>query len=92
MHISGAPQTAPISKGIVYRGGQWVCQRVKGGEGDESSSIAHMLRHPSAQQCYFEMKTNKEPYFSILSSIILCVYGRIYQPYNYEVSSQIIYY
>ena len=31
MHISGAPQTAPISKGIVYRGGQWVCQRVKGG-------------------------------------------------------------
>ena len=25
----------------------------------------------AAQQCYFEMKTNKEPYFSILSSIIL---------------------
>ena len=24
------------------------------------------------QQCYFEMKTNTEPYFSILSSIILC--------------------
>ena len=42
-----------------------------GGGGDESSSIAHMLRHPSARQCYFEMKTNKEHYFSILSSIIL---------------------
>ena len=25
-----------------------------------------------AQQCYFEMKTNTEPYFSILSSIVLC--------------------
>ena len=25
----------------------------------------------AAWQCYFEMKTNKEPYFSILSSIIL---------------------
>ena len=42
-----------------------------GGGGDESSSIALMLRHPSARQCYFEMKINKEPYFSILSSIIL---------------------
>ena len=44
-----------------------------GGGGDESSSIAHMLRHPSVRQCYFEMKTNKEPYFSNLSSIILCL-------------------
>ena len=35
-----------------------VCQRVKGGGGEESSSISHMLRHPSARQCYFEMKTN----------------------------------
>ena len=26
----------------------------------------------AAQQCYFEMKTNTEPYFSVLSSIILC--------------------
>ena len=26
----------------------------------------------TARQCYFEMKTNKELYFSILSSIILC--------------------
>ena len=26
-----------------------------------------------AQQCYFEMKTNTEPYFSILSSIILWI-------------------
>ena len=26
----------------------------------------------AARQCYFEMKTNTEPYFSILSSIILC--------------------
>ena len=26
-----------------------------------------------ARQCYFEMKTKKEPYFSILSSLILCV-------------------
>ena len=43
-----------------------------GGGGDERSSIALMLRHPSARQCYFEMKTNKEPNFSILSSIILC--------------------
>ena len=25
----------------------------------------------AARQCYFEMKTNKEPFFSILSSIIL---------------------
>ena len=25
------------------------------------------------QQCYFEMKTNKEPCFSILSIIILCI-------------------
>ena len=27
-----------------------------------------------ARQCYFEMKTNKEPCFSILSIIILCPY------------------
>ena len=26
------------------------------GRGEESSSISHMLRHPSARQCYFEMK------------------------------------
>ena len=38
---------------------------------EESSSISHLLIHSSAQQCYFEMKTNMELYFSLLSSIIL---------------------
>ena len=27
------------------------------------------------RQCYFEMKSIKQPYFSILSSLILCVCG-----------------
>ena len=46
-----------------------------------ASLLLHNLpsaTHPSgriffnvAWQCYFEMKTNTEPYFSILSSIIL---------------------
>ena len=40
---------------------------------EESSSISHLLIRSSARQCYFEMKTNMELYFSILSSIILCI-------------------
>ena len=32
---------------------------------------ARRFFHPRMRQCYFEMKTNKELYFSILSSIIL---------------------
>ena len=41
------------------------------GGGEESSSISHMLRHPSARQCYFEMKPISAPLFSVLSIIIL---------------------
>ena len=29
----------------------------------------------AARQCYFDLKTNKEPCFSILSIIILCIQG-----------------
>ena len=42
---------------------------MRGSEG--SSSISHLLIHSSAWQCYFEMKTNMELHFSILSSLIL---------------------
>ena len=45
----------------------------EGKGGGEGRSISHMLRHPSARQCYFEMKTIYAPEFSILSSLILCV-------------------
>ena len=41
------------------------------GGGEESLSISHMLRQPSARQCYFEMKMIYAPLFSILSFIIL---------------------
>ena len=45
----------------------------EGKGGGEGRSISHMLRHPSARQCYFEMKTIYAPEFSILSSLILCI-------------------
>ena len=48
----------------------------RGGEGKRVESISRLLRNSSLRQCYLEMKTNKEPYFSILSSLILwCVYS-----------------
>ena len=50
-------------------------KRVSGRGGvEESSSISNLLRHSSAQQCYYEMKMIYAPQFSILSSIILWLY------------------
>ena len=63
----------PIGIGIGCRG--WLVGTKEGvwWEGvEESSSISHLLIHSSARQCYFEMKTNMELHFSILSSLILC--------------------
>ena len=59
------PQTAPIGIGI---GEQATIRVVVGapegvwwGGVEKSSSISHMLRHPSARQCYFEMKPISAP-------------------------------